>query len=82
MDLSPLTAISPIDGRYAGKTTPLRELFSEYALIRNRMTIEVRWLQCLAADPRIGEVGPFSDRANCRLDKMLDKNLDKRQRIL
>ena len=73
MDLSPLSAVSPIDGRYAGKTAPLRELFSEYALIRNRVTIEVRWLQCLAADPRIGEVGPFSDRANRRLDEVLGK---------
>lgn len=71
MDLSPLTAISPIDGRYAGKTAPLRELLSEYALIRNRVIIEVRWLQCLAADARIGEVGPFSDRANQRLDEVV-----------
>ena len=71
MELSSLTAISPIDGRYAGKTATLRELFSEYGLIRNRVLIEVRWLECLAGDPQIAELGPFSDNANALLDKII-----------
>ena len=53
MDLSPLTAISPLDGRYAGKTKALRAIFSEYGLIRHRVLVEVRWLQCLASRPEI-----------------------------
>lgn len=71
MDLSPLSAISPIDGRYGGKTASLRTLFSEYALIRNRVTIEVRWLQCLAADVRIRELPAFSAEANLTLENIL-----------
>ena len=53
MDLEPLTAISPIDGRYADKTSDLRAVFSEYGLIRHRVVVEVRWLQALAAHPAI-----------------------------
>ena len=49
MELSPLTAISPVDGRYDSKTAPLREIASEYGLIRYRVAVEVRWLQALAA---------------------------------
>ena len=48
MQLSSLTAVSPVDGRYAGKTAALRPIFSEYGLIRNRVLVEVRWLQRLA----------------------------------
>ncbi|MBP9045130.1 MAG: adenylosuccinate lyase, partial [Moraxellaceae bacterium] len=47
MSLSALTALSPIDGRYAGKVDALRPIFSEYGLIRARVEVEVRWLQCL-----------------------------------
>ena len=72
MDLSPLSAISPIDGRYAGKTALLRELFSEYGLIRNRVTIEVRWLQCLAADTQITELEAFSESAHAFLANIVD----------
>ena len=61
MEQQPLTAISPLDGRYARKLEPLRELFSEYGLIRNRTLVEVRWLQFLAAHPGIPEV-PALDR--------------------
>ena len=43
MTLNPLTAVSPIDGRYAGKTAPLREYFSEFALIRNRVRVEIEY---------------------------------------
>lgn len=63
-----LTAISPIDGRYADKVNLLRPVFSEYGLIRFRVEIEVRWLQALAKHPLITEVSPFSDAANQILD--------------
>ena len=72
MELSPLSAISPIDGRYSSKTTALRTLFSEFALIRNRVNIEIRWLQWLAADSRITELGPFSADASAFLDDIID----------
>jgi adenylosuccinate lyase len=59
LDLSPLTAISPVDGRYASKTAALRPIVSEYGLIRHRVLVEVRWLQALAAHPGIPEVPEF-----------------------
>ncbi|HUL97366.1 MAG TPA: adenylosuccinate lyase [Usitatibacter sp.] len=55
-----LTAISPLDGRYASKTKPLQEHFSEFALIRERVSIEVAWLLALAADPGFTPLKPFS----------------------
>ena len=45
MDLSALTAVSPIDGRYGSKTAALRGIFSEYGLLKRRVLIEVHWLQ-------------------------------------
>ena len=60
MQLSTLTAISPIDGRYGGKTEALRPIFSECGLIHHRVTIEVRWLQALSRHPGIGEIPPLS----------------------
>ena len=63
MELTALTAISPIDGRYAEKTLTLRPLFSEYGLIRHRLLVEVRWLQALARCPAIPEVPPLSEHA-------------------
>lgn len=68
MQVSPLTALSPLDGRYAGKVADLRPIFSEYGLIKARVTVEVRWLQMLAAHSGIAEVAPFSDAANAFLD--------------
>ena len=68
MELSNLTAVSPVDGRYGSKTTPLRNIFSEFGLIRYRVTVEVRWLQALAAASDISEVPPFSEHANALLD--------------
>ena len=56
MELSQLTAVSPLDGRYGGKTAELRPIFSEFGLIRYRITVEVRWLQCLARHPGVSEV--------------------------
>jgi adenylosuccinate lyase len=72
MDLSPLTAISPLDGRYAGKTEALRAIFSEYGLIRHRVLVEVRWLQCLASRPEVAEVPPFSAEAQSFLDDLIE----------
>ena len=72
MDLQPLTAISPIDGRYADKTSDLRAVFSEYGLIRHRLMVEVRWLQALAAHPGIAEVPAFSQEANHQLNDIVD----------
>jgi len=66
-----LTAISPIDGRYADKVEKLRPVFSEYGLIRYRVEVEVRWLQALAKHPLITEVSPFSDGAGQLLDNII-----------
>lgn len=70
--LSTLTAISPIDGRYADKVVPLRPIFSEFGLIRYRVQVEVRWLQALAAHSGIVEVRPFGEAANRLLDSIVD----------
>ncbi len=78
MHLDSLTALSPIDGRYASKTAGLRDLFSEYGLMRHRLLVEVRWLQTLSATPVIGEVPEFGDAANARLESILD-NFDPEQ---
>ncbi len=72
MHVSPLTALSPLDGRYASKTANLRPIFSEYGLIKARVTVEVRWLQMLAANPAIAEVPAFSDAANAFLNAIVD----------
>ncbi|MDQ3775459.1 MAG: adenylosuccinate lyase [Pseudomonadota bacterium] len=72
MDLSPLTAISPLDGRYAGRTEALRAIFSEYGLIRHRVLVEVRWLQCLASRPEVAEVPPLSGEAQSFLDDLIE----------
>lgn len=71
LELSALTAVSPIDGRYEGKTAALRDIFSEYGLIRARVEVEVRWLQRLSRHPQIEEVPPFGDAANRLLDDMV-----------
>ncbi len=71
MNLSALTAISPIDGRYGSKTESLRGVFSEFGLIKNRVVVEVRWLQCLSANPAIIEVPAFTDSANSFLDRLV-----------
>ncbi len=72
MNLTSLSAISPVDGRYAEKTVRLRPIFSEYGLMRYRVIAEVRWLQALAAHPGIPEVPAFSVSANERLEKIID----------
>ncbi|TPG10222.1 adenylosuccinate lyase [Rhodanobacter glycinis] len=55
-----LTALSPLDGRYAGKIEALRPIFSEYGLMHRRVHVEIEWLLALAADPKIAELPAFS----------------------
>ncbi|OLQ75207.1 adenylosuccinate lyase [Photobacterium proteolyticum] len=70
MELSALTAVSPVDGRYGSKTSVLRSIFSEYGLLKYRTIVEIRWLQKLAATDAIVEVPAFSDEANAFLDRV------------
>jgi adenylosuccinate lyase len=72
MELSALTAICPVDGRYANKTSELREIFSEYGLIRYRVIVEIRWLQKLANQAEIAEVPQLSDTANQCLNNIIE----------
>lgn len=82
MDLSLLTALSPVDGRYASKTNELREYFSEFGLLKYRVIVEVRWLQRLAATAEIKEVPAFSAQANEHLDQIVSSfSEDDAQRI-
>ena len=67
-----LTALSPLDGRYAGKVDALRPIFSEYGLIRARVKVEIEWLLALAAEPGIPELPPFSAAAAARLHALAD----------
>ena len=60
LPLEPLTALSPLDGRYEKKTAALRAWFSEFGLMKARVKVEIEWLLALAADPGIAECGPFS----------------------
>ena len=73
MEKQALTAISPLDGRYAEKCDSFRELFSEYGLIRLRTLTEVRWLQFLAHRPEIDDFGPLAPVVNDYLGKLTDK---------
>ncbi|WP_300180229.1 adenylosuccinate lyase [uncultured Aliivibrio sp.] len=70
MELSALTAVSPVDGRYGSKTISLRSIFSEYGLLKYRTVVEVRWLQKLAATQSIAEVATLSAEANQFLDNI------------
>ena len=80
--LTPLTAISPIDGRYGGKTNRLRTVFSEFGLIRYRVLVEVRWLQKLASTEEMREIPPFSEEANILLNNLVDNfNKDHAERV-
>ena len=73
MDLTQLTALSPVDGRYGSKTETLRPIFSEYGLIRHRVLVEVRWLQALARHEGIHEVPALSKHAVRLLDDIIGK---------
>lgn len=68
---SVLTALSPLDGRYASKCDALRPYLSEFGLIHARVTVEIRWLQALAKHPDIGEITPFSKETNDKLDAII-----------
>jgi len=68
MPLSSLTALSPLDGRYHGKVAALRPCFSEFALIRYRVLVEVEWLKALSREPKITQVPLFSTATFTQLD--------------
>jgi adenylosuccinate lyase len=67
--LSPLTALSPLDGRYEKKIAPLRALFSEYGLIRFRVQVEIRWLLALSNWSALQEVPTFSPMTRAALQR-------------
>ena len=82
MDLNALTAVSPIDGRYGARTTPLREIFSEFGLMHARVRVEVRWFEALADHPALPELPAPSAAARAHLDAIkADFDLDHAQRI-
>jgi adenylosuccinate lyase len=68
-----LKALSPVDGRYAGKVDALRNICSEYGLIRYRVLVEVRWLQWLSDEPSIEELQPFSMLMKSVLNRIVDE---------
>jgi adenylosuccinate lyase len=70
MSLDPITALSPLDGRYAAKVDALREQFSEYGLIRRRLQVELAWLKALAAEPHFAEIPAFSKATVDMLDRL------------
>ena len=70
--INPLSALSPLDGRYAATTDPLRPIFSEYGLMKARVRVELEWLKALAAEPKIGEVAPFSDGTLTEIDSVIN----------
>jgi len=72
MELTALTALSPLDGRYGTKTVALRDFFSEYALIKYRVIVEIEWLKALANAPGIDEVLVLSREAIALLDGIAD----------
>ncbi|GMR14460.1 MAG: adenylosuccinate lyase [Gammaproteobacteria bacterium] len=72
MQLSSLTAVSSVDGRYAAHTDGLREIFSEYGLIRYRVMVEIRWFQALAGCDAIPQVSALSESANAYLEGLLE----------
>lgn len=77
-----LTALSPLDGRYADKLSALRPIFSEMGLFYQRLLVEVRWLQALASEPSINEIPALSDKANQFLNQLLDNFSEKDAKII
>jgi adenylosuccinate lyase len=73
MEQSDLKALSPVDGRYAGKADALRDIFSEYGLIRYRTLVEVRWLQWLADEPGVAELGALTPVMKDLLNRIVDE---------
>ncbi|KMJ53586.1 MULTISPECIES: adenylosuccinate lyase [Vogesella] len=72
MNLTTLTALSPLDGRYSGQAEPLRAIFSEFGLMKARIKVELEWLKMLAAEPGIEEVKPFSAATIREIDDVID----------
>lgn len=70
--MNALTALSPIDGRYASKVDSLRPFLSEFGLIKARVTVEIRWLQSLAKHNDINELKPFDEKTNAFLNAIVD----------
>ncbi len=68
---SPLTALSPVDGRYQDRVSALREFFTELGLIRLRIRVEVAWLEALAAEPRVRELPPLSAQTSAALKSIV-----------
>ena len=82
MQLSELTAISPVDGRYGARLGNLKEIFSEFGLIKNRVRVEVAWLRMLANHPGIAEVPELSTEAENHLMKLVDEfSLEMAERV-
>ena len=82
MKVSTIRALSPVDGRYFDKVSGLRDIFSEYGLIRYRVLVEVRWLQCLADEPQIGDLAPLSSVMKDVLNHIVDDfSLDDAERV-
>ena len=82
MKISTLKAISPADGRYAGKVNDLRDIFSEYGLIRFRVLIEVRWLQCLSDEASVPELAPLTSVMKDVLNHIIDDfSIDDAERV-
>ena len=72
MELSSLTAVSPIDGRYADKTAPLREIFSEFGLIQRRVRVEIAWLLALCDEPALPETGELTASQRAAIQAIAD----------
>lgn len=82
MQLTSLTAVSSVDGRYAEHTAGLREIFSEYGLIRYRVMVEIRWFQALADCDDIPQLSALSESANAYLTDLLENfGLEAAQRV-
>ena len=82
MELSPLTAISPADGRYGSRTAALRSIASEFGLVRYRVAVEVAWLKALAAHPGFDSLAPLDRAAEDALDEMANGfSLDDARRV-
>ena len=69
--INPISALSPLDGRYASTAEPLRPIFSEYGLMQARVRVELEWLKALAAEPNIREVAPFSAATLAEIDSVI-----------
>jgi adenylosuccinate lyase len=82
MNISTLKALSPADGRYSEKVNDLRNIFSEYGLIRYRVLVEIRWLQCLADEPDVPELAAPSSVMKDRLNHIIDDfSIDDAERV-